>query len=264
MSNFFGNLYNKVNPGHRLERVWKIAHIDFKKRYYDSYFGLVWALFNPLFRICVYYFVFTVFFPRNIENFALYLFSGLITWMYFKECTNKCMNTLMQKSYLIDSLQFHKIDLFYSSSISTLMGYLFNLLAYVLLALLLGISFNWGFFLLFIIVLNLFFFSMATGMFLATIRIYFKDISYFWDLLTLLGFWTCPILFRGEAILEKLPILMYLNPVSGMILNSRAMLLDAGFPDWYWFIYDILFTIVLYFFAKYIFNKFSHRALEYM
>ena len=264
MGSFVGDIYFRLNPNQRLERIWKIAHIDFKKRYYDNFFGLIWALFNPLFRISIYYFVFSIFFTRSIDNFALYLFSGLISWMFFVECSNKCMHSLTQKKYLIDSLQFNKIDLFYSASISTLLGYLFNVSAYLIIALILGINFSVSLLYFPLLILNLFLISMATGMILATIKIYFKDISYFWDLFTLLGFWTCPIFFRGEDILEKVPLLMYLNPVSGIIMNSRAMLLNAENPFWNWMVYDMGFATILFLIAKLIFDKFSHRALEYM
>ena len=264
MSSFVGDIYFRLNVDRRLERIWKIAHIDFKKRYYDNFFGLVWALFNPLLRITIYYFVFTIFFPRTIENFALYLFSGLISWMFFKECTTLCMHTLTQKRYLIDSLQFNKIDLFYSAAISTLLGYLFNVGAFLVIGLLTGITISWSFFLFPIMVLNLFLISIGAGIVLATIKIYFKDISYFWDMITLFGFWTCPIFFRGQDIIEKAPAIMYLNPLSGMIMNSREMILTGGTPDWFWLIYDLIFAIVLFIISKIIFNKFSHRALEYM
>jgi len=264
MKTILGSIYYKISPGVRFERIWKIAHIDFKKRYYDSYFGLIWALVNPLFRISIFYFVFTVFFTRNIENFALYLFSGLISWLYFKECTNKCLSTLVQKSYLIDSLQFDKIDLFYSATISTMLGYMYNVSAYLIIAAISGITFNVTLVAFLLIIVNLFIISMGIGMFLATIRIYFKDISYFWDLITLLGFWTCPIFFRGADIIEKASYLLYINPMSGIIMNSRSMLMNGEWPDWYWMFYDLGFSIILFFIARLIFNKYSHRALEYM
>jgi len=263
MKSFIGKVYALLSPSVRLERIWKIAHIDFKKRYYDSYFGLIWALFNPLLRIAIYYFVFTIFFSRNIENFALYLFSGLISWMFFTECSKKCMDTLSQKSYLIDSLQFNKIDLFYSTGISTLLGFIFNSLAYLGIALIAGISFNLSIISFTILMVNLFFIAIGTGIILATIRIYFRDVAYFWDLFTLLGFWTCPIFFRGADIIEKAPYLLYINPVSGIIMNSRCMLMNSDWPSLYWMIYDITYGVILYAIAYLIFNKFSDKALEY-
>lgn len=264
MSSFLGKLYFKLPTSQRLERIWKVAHIDFKKRYYDSAFGLVWALLHPLFRIGIYYFVFTVFIDHRMENFALYLFSGLLSWMYFVECSMRSMHTLTRKRYLIDSIQVNKVDLFYSSSISSTIGFVFNICAYIIIAYLAGIRFDWTILYVFPLIINLFLLSMAVGMVLSVIKIYFKDISYFWELATLLGFWTCPIFFRGELIIEKAPFIMYINPMSGLIMNSRAFLLGNVEIEWFWAIYGIVYTIILFIIAIMLIKKCSHRALEYM
>ncbi|MFK7934051.1 MAG: hypothetical protein AB8G22_11130, partial [Saprospiraceae bacterium] len=48
-----------IPANNRLERIWILAKVDFKKRYYHSSLGLVWALLNPIFQLSVYYTVFT-------------------------------------------------------------------------------------------------------------------------------------------------------------------------------------------------------------
>jgi ABC-type polysaccharide/polyol phosphate export permease len=61
----------------RLERIWKLAQVDFKKRYYNDRLGLLWALINPIFKVIVYFLVFSLFFKVQQENYGLYLFSGI-------------------------------------------------------------------------------------------------------------------------------------------------------------------------------------------
>ena len=103
----------------RFERIWMLGKVDFRKRYYDSKLGLVWALINPLFRLCVFYYVFTVLFERGGDNFVLHLFSGLIFWFFFVETTKKALVIFKQKKYLIENISFNKLDLFYSLILST-------------------------------------------------------------------------------------------------------------------------------------------------
>lgn len=247
----------------RSERIWKMAHIDFKKRYYDSYFGLVWALFNPLFRISVYYFVFTFFINLDSEdNYALYLFSGLIIWMFFIETSKKELLLFSSKKYLLETIQIKVPDLFYSTSISTGLGFAFNLLAYIIIALLYGITFSFSVLYLPVLFVTLFLLSTGVGMILASISIFFKDITYFWDLVSLLGFWTCPIFFRGEAIIEKAPLMMYLNPMTGIIYNARPMLLKASNPDYFLLLYDLVFSAIIFALGHFVVNKASILALE--
>jgi ABC-type polysaccharide/polyol phosphate export permease len=76
-------------------------------------------------------------------------------------------------------------------------------------------------------------------------------------------FWTCPIFFRSEAIVEQLPIIMYVNPMSSIIMNSRTFLLDGIPPDFFWLIYDMVLAILLFIISIIAFRKFSDKLIEY-
>ena len=259
---FFGKVLSSYE-NRRLERIWKIGHIDFKKRYYDNYLGLIWALLNPIFRIAVYYFVFTriIVFDR-IDNYALYLFSGLIIWLFFVETTKNQLKLFNTKKYLLESIQMKVPDLFYSSSISSGIGFLFNFSAYLVIALMLGVSFSWKILLFPLVFVTAVIIATGVGMILATIKIYFRDINNFWDLAVLLGFWTCPIFVRGSMITEKAPFLFYLNPMAGLIDSARPMLLTQGDPNFFWLLYDLGYALVLFTVGRYLVAKHAKMALE--
>ena len=98
-----GPIVKRLPISSRLERIWKLAQTEFKKRYYNDRLGLLWALMNPLFQVAVFYWVFTYIFNRvseGIPNFALFLFGGIIAWQAFVETTKKCMKVLSTKRYL--------------------------------------------------------------------------------------------------------------------------------------------------------------------
>jgi len=67
----------------RYERIWVLAKTSFLKRYYGSFLGVVWAFINPAVHLMIYYIVFTVVFRSRVEDFALFLFLGLIMLMFF-------------------------------------------------------------------------------------------------------------------------------------------------------------------------------------
>jgi len=79
----------KIPENNRFERIWTLAKVDFKKRYYDSVLGMVWALLNPLLRLAVYTLAFEFIRNAQFENFHIYLFSALLCWMFFTELTGK-------------------------------------------------------------------------------------------------------------------------------------------------------------------------------
>ena len=252
-----------VPQNNRFERIWTLARVEFQKRYYDSYLGLVWALINPLMRVAIYYFAFTVLFQiTSIPNYALHLFSGLVFWMFFVQTANKGIRIFQSKRYLIENLQFNKIDLFYASALSGLLGFIFSLFAYMVISLITGIPLYWFGLYLPILVLNIFLIALATSVLLATIHIYFKDITHLWDMMALLGFWITPIFFRGDTIMQTVPILMYANPLAGIITNVRKILLIGEHPDYFFLVYDLAFGFLFLFLSLTIFARYSHKAAE--
>ena len=57
----FTKLISDWSPGsNKLERLWLLAKIEFKMRYYENRLGLLWALLKPVLDICIYYIAFKV------------------------------------------------------------------------------------------------------------------------------------------------------------------------------------------------------------
>ena len=79
----------RIPENNQYERIWILAKTDFKLKYYDTFLGMIWAIASPLFRILIYYFVFTFIFTNKIPNYGLHIFSGLLVWMFFQEATKK-------------------------------------------------------------------------------------------------------------------------------------------------------------------------------
>jgi len=262
----FKPILERLPENNRLELIWKLAQIDFKKRFYDNILGLFWALINPLLRVAIYYFVFVKIFNRGAQhdNFALFLFSGLLFWMFFSEGTRKGIKTLQQKKYLIENIQFNRIDLFISSTFSVFLGFMFNIFAYMLASLLLSVSPTIHILLLPIPVINICILVLGISLLLATLYIYIKDIIHIWDLVILLGLWMNPIFYSGDSLREKFPILLYIMPTAGIIDNSRRMLLEGRSPDYQLMLFDFAYASIVLIIGVIVFNKYSHKAAEKM
>lgn len=246
----------------RIERILKIAQVDFKKRYYNDRFGLLWALINPLTQIAIYYFVFTRIFNRGGENYELYLFCGLAIWLAFAQATNTGMALLRVKRYLIENIQFDWLDLYYSHMISASIGLIFNLCAYCIILILKGVSFGAYWYMFPVILLSWFFISMAVTILLGLLRPMFDDIVHIWGIAVLLGFWSSGIFYPGEFFFENYTWFLYLNPFVGLILNTRGCLLENSpfYINLCLWNLGYCFTILLV--SMFIFRKTAHRVIE--
>jgi len=246
----------------RLELIWKLASIEFRKRYYDNALGIIWAMLNPLFRLIVYYFAFTFLLKVKMDNYVLYLFSGLLFWMFFTECTKKSLSVLRTKRYLIENIQFNKLDLFIASAIGVFFGFFFNIIAYFIISLVSGIPLYSTLIYLPLLLFNMFIISLGFGILLATLHIYLRDIEHLWDMLLLAGFWSAPIFFPTDILFEKFPLLIYLHPASGIIINFREVVLYGNQPHFYLLIYNFVYAILLLLGGIWLFKRYSHKAAE--
>jgi ABC-type polysaccharide/polyol phosphate export permease len=82
------------------------------------------------------------------------------------------------------------------------------------------------------IFINLVIFALGFSMILSNIYVLAKDISQVWMVVTSIGFWLSPILFKLEIFRQALPGLDYLNPIAGLIINARNTVLYQKNPEW--------------------------------
>ncbi|MFO7721999.1 MAG: ABC transporter permease [Bacteroidales bacterium] len=256
------SVYTLLHNRNRRERILLLARIDFHKRYYESRLGVLWAFLNPLFRLLVYYLVFTTIFKNDIENYALYLFSGLLIWISFQEATKKGISTMASKRYLIENISFDKIDLFISGTLTILNGLLFNFLMYMLMSIITGIPITWHILWVIPVVLILAILMFGISLILSTIHIYFRDIEHLWDMVLLLWFWINPIFYAKAILFESLPVLIWINPLAGIIINMRQGLLYGEPPDFLLLGWTFLYALVILAVGMLVFRKYSHKILE--
>ena len=74
---------------------------DFKTRYKRSVLGVLWSMLNPLLTMCVQYIVFANLFRWDVDNYAVYLLIGTVTFNFFSEATQGALTAITGSSSLI-------------------------------------------------------------------------------------------------------------------------------------------------------------------
>lgn len=255
-------IFQYVPENNRLERIWKLAQVDFKKRYYNDRLGLLWALIKPIFEVIVYYSVFTVAFKVEKENYALFLFCGIIFWMLFAETTTQGIWLLSKKLYLIENIQFNRIDLYFSYSLSVIIGFLFNLGAFFIMALLMNVSFQPDTLFLPILVLSFMILGMGFTMVLSSIQPFLKDIWHAWEMILIVGFWTSGIFFDLDSIIEAYPWAIYVDPFLGMIHNAHGVCLDTYEVNTFYLALNFGHALIFFAIGLLVMKKYGGLAIE--
>lgn len=257
-------LYQWLPENHRLERIWFLAKTDFKRRYYGSFLGLLWALLNPLFRLMIYYTVFSVVFQSREKNFALFLYLGLIHFLFFVEVVNGAMKIYKSKGYLLENIQINDLDIYFSNVLASFFGFLFNLTIFMTFrTIVVGGGLSIYVFYYPVVLLTLILFVFAGALIMAMLWVFFRDVQHLWDLARLALLWLSGVFYLIDpATSWKTALMAYATPLPGILLNARATLLYNEPPHFQLLGYDLAYAVVLLIAGLFIHRRFKKLALE--
>lgn len=249
----------------KFERLWLLAKIEFKLRYYENKLGLLWALLKPIMDICIYYIVFQIVLKQNIPAFVSYLFIGLILWNFFVESTSGTIQILSTKKYLYEYSNMNKVEIYISTLVSNMIGFFFNLVMFIVYytffeseSIGLSIMNFW----IIPIFFNLFLLSLGISLILSNIYIIAKDISQIWMVFTSFLVFLSPIFYKLSIFKDALPNFDYGNPIAGIIINARRVMMEGLAPDMELFIWDYAYAAFLLLIGFLALNKLGSKAAE--
>lgn len=215
-----------IQRTNKLERLWLLAKIEFKLRYYENKLGLLWALIKPLMDIAIYYTVFQIILKQGVPAFASYLFIGLILWNFFVESTTGTVQILHVKKYLYEYSNMNKLEIYLSTIISNSIGFFFNFFMFLIFYSLIEKGSNglsWQNFWIIPLFINLFILAMGVSLILSNIYIVAKDIHQIWTVFVSLLLFLSPVFYKLDVFRHALPTFDYANPLAGIIINARRV-----------------------------------------
>jgi ABC-2 type transport system permease protein len=257
----FRPILEVLPENNKLERIWLLAKTDFKKRYYGTSLGIVWALINPFSQLLIYYYIFTVLFKTDIPNYTLYLFSGLIFWMLFSEATTKGMYTFHANRSLLENIKIKKHNILTAGILSTLFTFTFNALVFGLISLFFKLPLTIYLLYIPLLVLNLIILIYGINLILSVVYIYLRDFNHFWDIFIMAGFWLNPIVYT-ETMLYENKLILGINPIAGIVINMHNALIFGKTMDFNLLIWDFCYAIILFMMGVIVFNHYSKKVTE--
>lgn len=247
------------------ERIYLLARIEFKLRYYENKLGLFWALLKPLMELGIYYVVFKTIMKQDVPAFASFLFIGLIFYNFFLESTSGTIQILRTKKYLYEYSNMNKFELYLSTLFSNSIGFIFNLLVFFAFYIIVEpIRSPITIHVLYLIPLfiNIFLVSLGFSLILSNLFVIIKDIHQIWMVFTNLFFFVSPIFYRLSTFRESVPGADYINPFAGIIINARKVVIENSHPEFELFIFDFCYAILILLIGILLLNKLGSKAAE--
>src|SRR6476620_7463532 len=206
---------------------------NIRLKYRQTFLGLAWTVIQPLAPMLIFSFVFYRYFSdlSGQLSYPIFVYSGLIPWMYFSNATAQTGDSLASHSYLLGKIYFPRFMLPLSVVLALSLDFAIGCVVLFVLMIVTGtpvhLTLLWIPFLFLLIA----WLALAVGSLFASMTVVYRDLRnilpYFLQMLLFLT----PIVYPPEAIPERWQWLLRLNPLTAIIGSFRAVLQGES-PLW--------------------------------
>ncbi len=215
---------------------------ELRARYRSSFLGFLWSFLNPLLLMLVYVLVFAVYLRVPMDNYAVFLFTGLLPWLWFSASLGHATGVIVGSGALVKRILFPAEILPLVSVLSNLVNFLLSLPLLFLFLFVFGV--RPGPVLAFLPLLLAIQLLLTVGLALplAALNVHLRDVEQILSNGLVLLFFLSPILYPvstvpvtlrlGEALTIPLRPLYFLNPVAGLVQGYQNIIFFGREPHW--------------------------------
>lgn len=231
---------------------------EFKIRYSQSVLGMSWLIIEPLITVLTFSVIFTLIGRKGPHGapFPVFFYSGLVIWNFFNSCLTSGVKSFINDQALWTKLDFPRAIIIIKNIVVYCTDMILALIPVVPIFLYYGYFPN----IKYLILIPLFglvaIFGLGIMLLFASLNVYFRDIGILVRTLSTIWFWFTPIIFHfpEEGVIK---LLYYINPMAGVVITFRKIILLNEFPEWSYLI-SILSCSILFFIVGYL----SYKRLQ--
>ncbi len=206
-----------------VDLILELAKKELKVRYKNSILGYLWSILSPLSLAIVFFVAFKIFMRLKIENYVLFLITGLFSWQWFTNSVYASTNLFLNNATLIKKIKFPKDSLIYSMVLNDLVHFVLATPVIFLFILIYRQKISLYLILFpFVVVLQYLFIS-GICLIVSSINLFFRDLERLVVVFTNLLFYLTPIIYSPEMVPQRYRIFLLFNPMSNFVILYRNM-----------------------------------------
>ena len=212
--------------------IWALVGRHLNARYRGSFLGFLWSFLNPMLLIAIYALVFKYYIRfDHVENYALFLFAGLLPWIWFSSSLIEATASISGGGSLITKAMFPAHILPTVSVLTNLMNFFFALPLLIGFGLICGVAPGASLIVLPLVVFLQLMFLLGLSYASASLNVEFRDVQHILGNFITLWFFLCPILYPVDVIPKKFMFTVLLNPVAIFTMMYQQMFIDGIIPS---------------------------------
>lgn len=204
---------------------------DITTKYRRSVLGILWSVLNPLLMMMVITAVFQTLFRSNIENFPIYYLTGSLIFNFTVESTNASMTSMIDSAPLIKKVYIPKYIFPMEKTLFALVNMVFSLIAVIIIYIVLRFTPPVTVLLFPVALLYVFMFCLGFGMILATLNVFFRDISHLYGVWTTAWVYLTPIMYPMDILPAPVLSIVKMNPLYYYVEYFRNIMMYGIVPS---------------------------------
>ncbi len=235
---------------------------DLKVRYKSTFFGYFWSVGHPLAFALVFFIAFKVVMRIQIEDYALFLISGLFPWQWLSNSINASPVIFLANWTIIKKINFPRNMLPFTLVLQDMVHYILSIPVIVLFLFIYGKtpSVTWLYGIPLLLVIQ-FFMAYGLSLLISSINLFFRDLERLTTIgLTLLFYFT-PVIYPETMIPERFRTLLMLNPFAHIIVNWRNLFFDGTLNPFFLSI-SFIYSLLIFWLGYTTYKKLNWRFAE--
>ena len=213
------------------QMIFSLVRKELRGRDKGSALGFLWTFINPLLQLCVYTFVFSIVMPNNIDKFYLYLFVGLIPWLFFSGSLTGGAASIINQKDMVKKIYFPREVMPIAYVTSNFVNMLLCFVVIFAVVIVSGVGINLiAICYLPIIMIVEYIMCLGGAMLTSALTVYFRDLEYILGIVTMAWMYFTPVVYSIDMVPENLRPFMNLNPMTPVIVAYRDVLYSKQVP----------------------------------
>jgi homopolymeric O-antigen transport system permease protein len=223
----------RISPAAYWELLMNLTRREVRGRYSQSFFGIAWAIAQPLATMAVFTIVFSRLakMPSDGAPYPLFAFAALVPWFFFMNSVASGTMSLITYRNIVTKTYFPREIIPLAQVCSRLIDFGAAAALYALLMAYFGAGLGrWALTAPFFFVLLLVFttaFTLATS----GINVFYRDVNPVVQIALQLWLYLTPVAYPLAAVPDRFRWLFMLNPLSAVVEGFRAALIFNRPPD---------------------------------
>ena len=230
-------------------------------RYKSTYMGFAWHLLLPVLMIIVLYITFTNIRTRPVEDFWIYLSSGMFPIMFISSSLRG--RAILNNANYITKMKFPREIVIIASVVTDFLSVVFAYVFIIMAILLSGQYVDWlGMALIPVELFLMLIFCLGCSMLISTVTVFVKDIGYFMSVMMRLVFWITPTFFFISEAKGLLLDIVWFNPFTYYVETFHQILYYGVVPDAFYLLISVALSVIFLLLGCFVFFRYEKKFPE--